>query len=97
MKLSIGLLAVVFAQSVAAANDYTVKDTPQQITITTRHLEAAIRKTGYVSGVYRQTFLDRKTGFRDAGYGLLLTVLDQESEVGGILAIKDVPPATAKK
>ena len=70
MKLSIGLLAVVFAQSVAAANDYTVKDSPQQITITTPHLEAAIRKTGYVSGVYRQTFLDRKTGFRDAGYGL---------------------------
>ena len=33
---------------------------------------------------------------RDAGYGLLLTVLDQESEVGGILAIKNVPPATAK-
>jgi len=70
MKLPVGLLVVVFTQSVAVAADYTVKDSPQQITITTPHLEAAIRKTGYVSGVYRQTFLDRKTGFRDAGYGL---------------------------
>jgi len=33
-------------------------------------LEAAVRKKGYVSGVAAQSFLDKKTGFRDAGFGL---------------------------
>ena len=38
--------------------------------ILTPHLEAAVRKKGYVSGVARQSFLDKKTGFRDPGFGL---------------------------
>ena len=32
--------------------------------------QAAVRKKGYVSGVARQSFLDKKTGFRDPGFGL---------------------------
>lgn len=70
------LLSVFFAiflfagqQSLHAA-DYKVTQTADQITISTPQLEAGIRKKGYVTGVYRQTFLDKKTGFRDAGFGL---------------------------
>ena len=70
MKFTTCMLTVVFLQEVVSAADYTVKISPEQITIATPHLEAGIRKQGYVSGVFRQTFLDRKTGFRDAGYGL---------------------------
>ena len=49
---------------------FTVTENQDQILITSSTVEAAIRKQGYVSGVYRQTFLDKKTGFRDAGFGL---------------------------
>src|SRR6516165_9809898 len=42
----------------------------QRIRIETSALEASIRKEGYVSGVEAQSFLDKKTGFRDLGYGL---------------------------
>ena len=70
MKFNIGLITIILWQAILSAADYTVKDSPEQISISTRHLEAAIRKKGYVSGVYRKTFLDKKTGFRDAGYGL---------------------------
>ena len=33
-------------------------------------MEAAVRKKGYVSGVAAQSLLDKKTGLRDAGFGL---------------------------
>ena len=46
---------------------FTVTETEDQIFISSSTIEAAIRKRGYVSGVYRQSFLDKKTGFRDAG------------------------------
>ena len=46
MKFSIILATAILSQAVASAADYTVKDGPQQITITTPHLEAAIRKSG---------------------------------------------------
>ncbi len=49
---------------------FTITENQDQILITSPTLEAAIRKRGYVSGVYRQSFLDKKTGFRDAGFGL---------------------------
>ena len=70
MRVPIGLIAVLLCQVVVSAADYRVKDGPGQIVLSTPHLEAAIRKTGYVSGVSGQSFLDKKTGFRDAGYGL---------------------------
>ena len=48
---------------------------------------AGIRKRGYVSGVYRQTFLDKKTGFRDAGFGL--DIADFILEAGSDEAYRD--------
>ncbi|MFQ5734983.1 MAG: hypothetical protein ACE5KM_23870 [Planctomycetaceae bacterium] len=67
--------------------DDTVTESPDQITITTPHLEAAIRKRGYVTGVYRQTFLDKKTGFHDAGFGL--DIADWIMEPGSDKAYRD--------
>ena len=66
--LSVG----VSLQTSAAADDaqYTVTEDDDQIRIETDALEAVIRKRGYVSGVADGTFVDKKTGFRDAGFGL---------------------------
>jgi len=41
-----------------------------EVRISTGTLEAVIRKQGYVSGVSAGTFLDKKTGSRDLGFGL---------------------------
>src|SRR5262249_2753390 len=41
-----------------------------EIRISSPELEAVIKKQGYVSGVFGGSFLDKKTGFRDAGFGL---------------------------
>lgn len=69
--LSIVCGLLLFAGRCATfAADYKVTETAEQITISTPQLEAGIRKKGYVTGIYRQTFLDKKTGFRDAGFGL---------------------------
>jgi hypothetical protein len=54
----------------ASAADYEVTESDAEIKIVTPQLEAAIRKQGYVSGVASQSLLDKKTGFRDAGFGL---------------------------
>ncbi len=53
-----------------SAADYEVTETDAEIKIVTPQLEAAIRRQGYVSGVASQSLLDKKTGFRDAGFGL---------------------------
>jgi len=63
-----GLLAVL--TPAASAGEYKVTETDDAIQIATPQLEAAIVKKGYVSGVKAQSFLDKKTGFRDAGFGL---------------------------
>lgn len=41
-----------------------------EIRITTMALSARVRKRGYVTGVAGGSLLDRRTGFRDAGFGL---------------------------
>jgi hypothetical protein len=57
------------------------------ITIETPQLEAAVRKTGYVSGVCRQSLLDKRTGFRDPGFGL--DIVDWIMEPGSDEAYRD--------
>ncbi|MGE0608307.1 MAG: hypothetical protein AB7O62_14515 [Pirellulales bacterium] len=54
----------------AAAGEYEVSNDDEFIKIATPTLEAAIRKKGYVSGVAAGSLLDKKTGFRDIGFGL---------------------------
>jgi hypothetical protein len=58
------------SQAAPGAGEITVAQNESEIVISTSALEAAIRKQGYVSGVYQGTFLDKKTGFRDVGFGL---------------------------
>ena len=68
----IALVCLLFGRptSVLGLADYEVSETDGQIAIVTPQIEASIAKQGYVSGVMRQSFLDKKTGFRDPGFGL---------------------------
>ena len=61
---------LVLGPFAAISAGYEVSETEKQITITTDRLKAAIRKKGYVSGVAGGSFIDRQTGFHDAGFGL---------------------------
>lgn len=47
-----------------------VEETDSYIRIDTDAMQARIRKKGYVSGIERETFVDKKTGVRDLGFGL---------------------------
>ncbi|HYE31003.1 MAG TPA: hypothetical protein VEH27_06240 [Methylomirabilota bacterium] len=49
---------------------FHVTDGVNEISITSPQLEAKVRKRGYVSGVAGGSFLDKKSGFRDPGFGL---------------------------
>jgi hypothetical protein len=55
--------------SVAFA-EFQVTEDEEQITIETPQLKASIRKRGYVSGVAGGSFVDKKTGAKDVGFGL---------------------------
>ncbi len=72
----VGTFATAFVVLLSAACDLAIaaefqaSQNDQRITIRGPSLEAAVRKQGYVSGVEGQSLLDRKTGFRDAGFGL---------------------------
>src|SRR5579885_2028173 len=56
----------------AAAQDapFRVSENSEQVEISGSAISAAIRKRGYVSGVAAGSFVDKKTGFHDAGFGL---------------------------
>ena len=70
-----------------SAADYSVSETADEIKIETPNLAAVIKKTGYVSGVSRQSFLDKETGFREAGFGL--DIVDWIMEPGSDKAYRD--------
>ena len=71
----------------AVGGDCRVTETDTEIRIVTPRLEAAVRKKGYVSGVAGGSFLDRRTGFRDAGFGL--DIVDWIMEPGSDRAYRD--------
>ncbi len=62
--ITLGVWASVFGQTPF------VEQNTERIVIRTSAVEAAVRRRGYVSGVEAQSFLDRRTGFRDPGFGL---------------------------
>jgi hypothetical protein len=74
----------------AAAEEFKVTQDEQRIRITSSTLDATVRKTGYVSGVEAGSFLDRKTGFRDVGFGL--DIVDWIMEPGSDEAYRDKLP-----
>ena len=53
-----------------AAPVIRVRETPGRIEIDAEHYRAAIATEGYVSGVAAGSFLDKRTGARDLGFGL---------------------------
>ena len=65
-----GVTITLIAVTTLDAAPYQVTESAQEIKIATGQLEAIVRKKGYVSGVAAQSLLDKKTGFRDAGFGL---------------------------
>jgi len=79
-----GFLLAALAATASAAE---ITETGEQINLETSTLKAAVRKTGYVTGVYRQTFVDKQTGFRDAGFGL--DIVDWLMEPGSDAAYRD--------
>jgi hypothetical protein len=68
-SVSVGFLIASMALA-ARAGDFQVRENDDEIQIESPQLEAAIRKRGYVTGVKAASFLDKKTGARDLGFGL---------------------------
>src|SRR5467141_303282 len=63
-------LAAVLAATVCQPPPIKVDETDKYIQVDTDALAARINKTGYVSGIAAGSFLDKKTGAREAGFGL---------------------------
>lgn len=74
--------------------EFQITEDTDQINVTSSTLQAGIRKRGYVSGVYRQTFVDQQTGFRDPGFGL--DIVDWIMEPGSDEAYRDQLPGDLK-
>ncbi len=64
-----GTPSLVLAQE-KGSRPFAIEETAERITLRGAAIEASIRKKGYVSGVEAGSFLDRKTGARDLGFGL---------------------------
>lgn len=85
------VLSLALPAPAAPANGFTVTEDADQIGVTGSALDFAIRKKGYVSGVTRGSFLDKRTGFRDPGFGL--DIADFIMEPGNDEAYRDqLPP-----
>jgi hypothetical protein len=82
--------AAVARQPAAPAPAFKVTEDQTRIRIAGSALEAAVRKTGYVSGVEGGSLLDVKTGFRDLGFGL--DIVDWVMEPGSDEAYRDKLP-----
>jgi hypothetical protein len=80
-------LIVALVLAAPARAQVTVAETDQKISITTPQLEAAVNKKGYVTGIAAGSFLDKKSGFRDPGYGL--DIVDWIMEPGSDEAYRD--------
>jgi len=70
-----------------AASEFQASEDDERIVISSPTLDADVRKKGYVTGVAAGSFLDKKTGFRDAGYGL--DIVDWIMEPGSDEAYRD--------
>ena len=66
-----GCAAFFAAAAAPAAEDgIRVEETEDAVRVETDLLRAAVPKKGYVTGIGAGTFLDKKTGARDVGFGL---------------------------
>lgn len=87
MRIAMLSCLVLLVSTPLPAAEYTATENEQEVRIVTPQLEAAVRKQGYVSGVAAQSFLDKKTGFRDPGFGL--DIADWIMEPGSDAAYRD--------
>jgi hypothetical protein len=94
LHLILLLSALVALAAIARAADVEVSENDTGIKLTTPQLEAVFRKkaskglmTYAVTGVSATSFLDRKTGFRDPGFGL--DIVDWLMESGSDEAYRD--------
>ncbi|MFN3650225.1 MAG: alpha-L-fucosidase [Armatimonadota bacterium] len=83
--LLLGAALALHAQ--AQPSGFTVSESADEIRIASQELEAVVKKRGYVSGVAGGSFVDRKTGARDAGFGL--DIVDWIMEPGSDAAYRD--------
>jgi hypothetical protein len=83
-------IALTIPLAAAAAEPYQIAEDDSEIKLVTSELEATVRKKGYVTGIAAGTFLDKRTGFRDAGYGL--DIVDWIMEPGSDVAYRDQLP-----
>jgi hypothetical protein len=67
---SLALLPAPALRAQPAPATVEVRQADDHLQIDTEALQARIRKKGYVSGIAQNSFLDRKTGARDVGFGL---------------------------
>jgi len=71
LPLLLCLLVVARIEPVSGQG-FVVFEDDAQVRIQGELYDAAIAKSGYVSGVAAGSFLDKKSGFRDAGFGLAI-------------------------
>lgn len=88
-KLVVALALLSSLVIAVTAPEFSIRLTEDEneIHLVTDRLEAVIRKKGYVTGVAGGTFLDKRTGFRDVGYGL--SIADFILEPGSDEAYRD--------
>lgn len=71
MRISISLVVLsIVSLPVAAQDKIRVQEFPDYLQIETDALSAQVRKKGYVSGTAQGSFIDKKTGAKDLGFGL---------------------------
>src|SRR5438876_704662 len=75
MVFIIGIAFMILAVTIpadtgVAPNAIQVAESTDRIALETSALRAEIVKRGYVSGVAAGSFVDKKSGLRDAGFGL---------------------------
>src|SRR5256885_5448309 len=66
----VGAVSCKPADGGSAVDAIRVDETADAIHVETDALRATVQKKGYVTGVSAGSFLDKKTGARDVGYGL---------------------------
>src|SRR5262245_18462065 len=81
------VLSIIPTMRLNGANEFKVSEDDERIVISSPTLDAVVRKKGYVTGVAAGSLLDKKSGFRDAGYGL--DIVDWIMEPGSDEAYRD--------
>src|SRR5947208_1546849 len=83
-------VSIIHATRSNGAGEFQVSEDDERIVISSPILDAVVRKKGYVTGVAAGSFLDKKTGFHDAGYGL--DIVDWIMEPGSDEAYREQLP-----